>query len=306
MHQSLSARGAVLSAFLSGVCAFAPAGPPDIVEDFTSFTGIFGSVLESPTDTGSMWNVIGGGAPSTPAGFRADGGGFHGACITWGGAETKAIFQNQNFAVGVPAAHQIAMTVGFTPAAGNPTQRDFVQVFGDVPLDFSLTNLSITSYAISAGKLNTTEQGIIVHLPLTPLGQYQDIMIPAPPGQFNKVVIQYTPGSSLLSLDAKIKVWVNPSSAVATPNVDIDGGVFASFFGNAGLGRFAIGNSTPGAQPPPMHGDTSGERAGSSTVKVDTIAGWYGTSEARAGSLADAIAFFDSFAPSSVSQWELY
>lgn len=294
------------SMIVLGACSIAPAGPPDIVEDFTSFTGIFGSVLESPTDTGSLWNVIGGGAPSTPSGFRADGNGFHGKCIQWDGAETKAIFQNQNFAAGVPAAHQIAMTVQFSPAQGGPTQRDFVQVFGDVPLDFSLLNASITSYAISTGKLGTAQQGIIVHVPLTPLGQYQDIMIPAPPNQFNKVVIQYTPGSTLLSLDAKLKVWVNPGGSTALPNVDIDGGLFGSFFGNAGLGRFAIGNSTPGAQPPPVQGSSNWERAGTSTVKVDTIGGWYGTSEARAGSLADAIAFFDSFTPSAVSQWESY
>ncbi len=282
------------------------AGPPDIVEDFTSFTGIFGSVLESPTDTGSMWNVIGGGAPSTPSGFRADGNGFHGKCVLWDGAETRAIFQNQSFAAGVPVARQIALTVSFTPAQGGPTQRDFVQVFGDVPLDFSLSNAGITSYAISAGKLNSPQQGIIVHVPLTASGQYQDILIPAAPGQFNKVVIQYTPGSTLLSLDARLKVWVNPGSSTANPDVNIDGGFFASFFGNGGLGRFAIGNATPGAQPPPDPDEPGGARAGSPTVKIDTIGGWYGTSEARAGSLADAIAFFDSFGASAVSQWNLY
>lgn len=303
----MRSRNLFLAAGLVGICSLGIAGTPDVVENFTSFQGIRDGSTTSPNDTGALWVLLGSGQPSTPNGFEIDPEGYNGKGITWSGAETAAIIGNADFVGTGPNPHQLAFTVKFERPTSPLGTVDYVQVVGPVAIDANLLGVSAVNYFVAVGHTGGgTPDGILIFVPTTPLGTFIPQVIPATPNEWHKVVVQYEPAGNLISLDAKIKVWVDPQTGGDTPDVDVTSGVLGSFFGIGQLGRFALGDATN-----VLIGDEGGgegaTRVGSSKVKVDTMAGWYGTAETRAGSLGDAIAFFDSFGPASaVDSWSMY
>lgn len=290
---------------------------PDIVEDFTNFDAVAVGDPSSPTDTGSLWGVIGGGSTSTSAGFEVDPTSYHGKGVTWSGSETSSIIQNTNFTGTGPTSHQLAFTIQFSAASGS---NDNVQAIAAVPSDANLLAQGFVNYVVSVGRKDGSSQGLIVYVPvLGVLGLvkvYAAYTVACTPGEWHKVVIQYKPATTLLATNASLKLWIDPASSGATPNLSIASGIFGSFWGNGKLGKLALGDSTsitllrPLADGVPApHEDpaaSSNPRVGSSRVKMDTMGAWYGTMEARAGELADAITFFESFTTSNVPDWSMF
>jgi len=289
------------------MCSLGIADEPDVIENFTSFQGVRDSASSSPNDTGAAWVALGTGQFSTPNGFQIDPDGYNGKGITWEGAETGSIVGNTNFVGTGPGEHQLAFTVRFERPIQPLSEPDLVQVVGPVTVDASLLGVSAVNYFVAVGHVGDgTPDGILVFVPTSPLGTFVPLKVPAAPDVWHKVVVQYEPAGNLVSLNAKIKVWVDPQDGGESPDAQADTGVLGSFFGLGRLGRFAIGDATTVLVGDETRGDGS-SRVGSSKVKMDTMAGWYGTAETRAGSLADAIAFFDSFGPpSAVQSWTLY
>jgi hypothetical protein len=300
-------RHALLATAFLGVCSLGLAGTPDVVENFTSFQGVRDPASTSPNDTGATWVALGTGQFSTPSGFQIDPDGYNGKGITWEGAETGSIIGNADFVGTGPNTHQLAFTVKFERPTQPLSEPDIVQVVGPVAIDANLLGISAVNYFIAVGHTGGgNPDGILVYVPTTPLGTFIPFEIPAASNAWHKVVVQYEPAGNLISLNAKIRVWVDPTSGSDEPDVTANTGILGSFFGIGRLGRFAIGDATNVLLGDEAPGDVT-SRVGSSKVKVDTMAGWYGTAETRAGSLGDAIAFFDSFGPASaVDTWTLY
>ena len=300
-------RRTLLAASFVGLCSFGFAGSPDVVENFSTFQGVRDPASTSPNDTGATWVALGTGQFSTPLGFQIDPDGYNGKGITWEGAETGSIVGNANFDGTGPNTHQLAFTVKFDRSTQPLNQSDFVQVVGPVAVDGNLLGISAVNYFIAVGHTGSgSPDGIVLFVPTSALGTFIPFEIPAASDTWHKVVVQYEPAGNLISLNAKIRVWVDPTSGSDEPDVSANTGILGSFFGLGQLGRFAIGDATNVLLGDEAPGDVT-SRVGSSKVKVDTMAGWYGTAETRAGSLGDAIAFFDSFGPASaVDSWTLY
>ena len=258
---------------------------PDNVEEFNAFPGFVGVFTGNPTvanDTATDFNFVQFfSSTTTPTGFGLDtsmsqnGRGLTVEAGEGTGMRNAADISPGDYSVN---SHMISFWFKFSAASELNSFGNLLAVYNQ-----GASANNDYAYQLEVGRASDGQHGIQVRMPSVflpdPEAGVQNFtagFTPTAPNIWHRCVIHYAAASDTMATDATLGFWIDPSTGVTPPQIDLPNATFAAASPNGvgPFGRYGFGGSVgfgANANGPDMFIDSIGSWNGFGTVGVNDV-----------------------------------